>query len=328
MQLIVMRPRTKLLTSLISICLAVGGAGFYFSYGAYGLNALLRRGGTYFVTVTPDDQRLTPSMRHALAPVPPAVRAAAPSWQLRQPGLETAELPILSDVGEVDRLLLTRLDPARFRFEVLTAPAGNVELGDWVRDRKPSVVINGSYFDRKGFADTPIKSAGVQSGPVDYSATHGVFAASDTGAAVHDLRGRDWRPLLDQAREAMVSYPLLLAQDGSIRVKSDRRWLANRSFVSQDRAGRIVLGTTTEAFFSLERLAAFLREAPLELATALNLDGGPLACQAVRAGDYERDFCGDWETQTSGDDVILLRRVVGARRWALPIVLAAFPRGN
>lgn len=321
-----MRLRLKLLISLAAICLVAGFAAFYFRHGVYGLNVLLRRGGTYFVTVTPDDQRLTPSMRSALAPLPPAVKATAPDWQLRQPGLETAELLVLSDAGEVDRLLLTRLDPALFRFEVLTAPAGNVELGDWMRDRNPVVVINGSYFDRKGFADTPIKSTGVPAGPVDYDATHGIFAASDTSVAIHDLRGRDWRPLLDRARDAMVSYPLLLAEDGSIRVKSDRRWLANRSFVGQDRSGRIVLGTTKEAFFSLDRLAAFLREAPLELAVVLNLDGGPVACQAVKSGRFERDFCGDWETQTSGDEIILLKRVIGSRRWALPIILAAFPK--
>lgn len=323
-----MRLRSKLLISLAAICLVAGFAAFYFRYGTFGLNVLLRGGGIYSVTVTPDDQRLTPSMRFALAPSPLPVKASAPDWQLRQPGLETAELPVLSDAGEVDRVLLTRLDPALFRFEVLTAPAGNMDLGDWMRDRKPVVVINGSYFDRRGLADTPVKSAGVPLGPADYNATHGVFAASDTSVGIHDLRGRDWRPLLDQFRDAMVSYPLLLAQDGSIRVKSDRRWLANRSFVGQDRSGRIVLATTKEASFSLDRLAAFLRETPLDLVTALNLDGGPVACQAVKSGSFERDFCGDWQTQTSGDDIILQQRVFGSRRWGLPIVLAAFPRGG
>ena len=94
----------------------------------------------------------------------------------------------------------------------------------------------------------------------------------------------------------MVSYPLLLAPDGSSRVQADARWLANRSFVAQDRTGRIVLGTTVDAFFSLERLASFLRAAPLDLVVALNLDGGPVACQAVMSESVRRDFCGKWET--------------------------------
>lgn len=33
------------------------------------------------------------------------------------------------------------------------------------------------------------------------------------------------------------------------------RWLANRSFNGQDRVGRIVIGTTDDAFFTLDRSA-------------------------------------------------------------------------
>jgi hypothetical protein len=122
----------------------------------------------------------------------------------------------------------------------------------------------------------------------------------------------------------MVSYPLLVAPVGTNRVTADRRWLANRSFVGQDKSGRIILGTTTDAFFSLSRLATFLRTAPLDLATALNLDGGPVACQGVSVGRYQRRFCGQWETQTRGADIKLLGWRFGA--WALPIVLAVAPK--
>ena len=122
----------------------------------------------------------------------------------------------------------------------------------------------------------------------------------------------------------MVSYPLLLAPDGSSRADGDRRWLANRSFVGQDGAGRILLGTTKEAFFSLDRLATFLKAAPLGLTAALNLDGGPVACQAIAVADYRRRFCGRWETQTTGDRIKLLGWRFGS--WALPVVLAVVPK--
>ena len=102
----------------------------------------------------------------------------------------------------------------------------------------------------------------------------------------------DWREAFHGADHAMVSYPLLIGADGQSRSKGDARWLANRSFVGQDGAGRIVLGTTKDAFFSLDRLAAFLRAAPLDLKLALNLDGGPIACQAIALKDFRRDFCG------------------------------------
>ncbi len=71
----------------------------------------------------------------------------------------------------------------------------------------------------------------------------------------------------------MVSYPMLIGSDGKGRADASK-WLANRSFVAQDVDGYIVLGTTVDAFFSLDKLADFLRQSPLKLKTALNLDGG------------------------------------------------------
>ena len=124
----------------------------------------------------------------------------------------------------------------------------------------------------------------------------------------------------------MVSYPLLLAPDGSHRVKADRRWLANRSFVAQDKAGLIVIGTTKDAFFSLEALARFLKAAPLDLSIALNLDGGPVACQEIQLKGYERAHCGWWETNVQDGDIKLLRWTLSGRRWVLPIALVAIPK--
>jgi hypothetical protein len=92
------------------------------------------------------------------------------------------------------------------------------------------------------------------------------------------------------------------------------------------RDGRIVLGTTRDAFFSLERFAAFLKEAPLGLRLALNLDGGPVACQGVWIGDFHRDFCGRWETSVHDGQLKLLAPLIGTRRWGLPVILAASRR--
>jgi hypothetical protein len=88
------------------------------------------------------------------------------------------------------------------------------------------------------------------------------------------------------------------------------------------------LGTTKDAFFFLDRVAAFLRAAPLTLKLALNLDGGPIACQAVVLKDFRRDFCGQWEIATDTDErgLRLLKPLFGPRRWGLPIALAVLPK--
>ena len=187
-------------------------------------------------------------------------------------------------------------------------------------DLEAVLVINGSYYSHRGIPDTPILSAGGQLGPRDYDARHVAFVESNSSTAIHDLAAKSWQAVFAGAHDAMVSYPLLLAADGSNRVTADNRWLANRSLVGEDDAGRTVLGTTTDAFFALDRLAAFLHAAPLWLTIALNLDGGPLACHGVSLGVYRRHFCGQWGTQTQGSDLRLLGWRLGT--WALPIVLA------
>ncbi len=119
----------------------------------------------------------------------------------------------------------------------------------------------------------------------------------------------------------MVSYPLLIGEDGETHVNSNSRWLANRTFIGRDMDGLIVVGTTREAFFTLKSLAEFLKASPLNLKMALNLDGGPIACQSVRSGSYHRKFYARWEAQVSGDQVRLLSWPFAKATWAMPMVL-------
>ena len=301
-------------------------ASLYAVAGTYGFNVFFRRGVWIGVSVTPDDARLSTSMRLALRDPSGAVAAGPLAWRAIAPGFEVAELAVLADGHEVDRILLARIDPAHFRFAVRNAPAGDRDLDRWMRELGAALVINGSYFTRDGTPDTPVVSAGVRLGPRRYIADHGAFVASAGAVGVRDFASLDWHIALRGAADAMVSYPLLVARDGSSRVKADARRLANRSFVGEDHDGRIILGTTAEAFFSLERLARFLRDTPLDLAVALNLDGGPVACQGIALGGYRRSACGRWELSARDRRLDLLTPVFGTVRWGMPIVLAVFPK--
>ena len=319
--------RWGLLATLLLILLAgAGAAAAYVQTGLYGVNVLWQRGGGIWVPVPPDSPRLSPSMRLALQDPPPAVQPGPLEWQAVADGFEAAELPVLAGGAEVDRLLLARVDPARYRFVARNAPAGNRRLADWMADPGTLLVIDGSYYGHRGTPVTPFVSDGAPLGPVQYAATHGAFVASDAFTGIRDLHDGNWHAALAGARDAMVSYPMLLAADGSSRAERSR-WLANRSFVAQDAAGRIVLGTTREAFFSLDRLAGFLRAAPLGLTLALNLDGGPVACQGIALSSFQRRFCGRWELAEHESQTELL-----TYRWGdignvgLPVVLAVVRR--
>jgi hypothetical protein len=316
------RKRWPRLLLAAGAALLVATAALWAYGGLYGLNVLVRHGGTYWLRVSADSQLLSPSMRLALAGAPAAVPGSF-QWRTIGQGFEAAELPVLVDGGEVDRILLARIDPARFLFVVRNAPAGDKGLDQWMIQLGAALVVNGSYFSRYGQPDTPLLSDGTLLGPKDYDAKAGAFVASSSFTGIRDLAREDWERAFEGADNAMVSYPLLLS-DGMSRVTRSSRWLANRSFVGQDGAGRIIIGTTADAFFSLDRLARFLLDAPLGLTIALNLDGGPVACQGISLNGYQRKIYGRWESQVEGDQAQLLTWLYGTI--AMPVVLAVFPK--
>jgi hypothetical protein len=314
--------KIKLFAALAAVMLVIAaGAGYIWQRnGAYGFDVVARRGGTLWIDVRADDPRLSPAMRLALQPVIPAVTAGPISWREVEPGFEVAELPVLAGNREVDRLLLNRVDPKRFHIVARNYPSGR-DVDQWEKALPRAVlIVNGSYFGLKGEADTPFISQGTPLGPKTYDAKAGAIVASADGAQVVDLRQQDWRAALNGASNAMVSYPLLIGDDGKTHVPVKSNWLANRTFVAEDGQGRIIIGSTKEAFFSLGRLAEFLKAAPLDIKAALNLDGGPIACQSVRLSGYGRNHYARWEAQVVDGQVRLLTWPVN-RHWAMPVVL-------
>ena len=225
---------------------------------------------------------------------------------------------------KVDELILARIDPAKFRFEVLNHASGTRRLGDWLRETGAALIVNGSYYDRDGRPQTPIVSKGVPAGPAAYTSQHGAFIVKASQARIADLTQEDWHAAFADAEAGIVSYPLLIAPDGATGRAAQSRWLANRSFVGVDDQGWVVIGTTASAFFSLDRLAAFLKASPLHLQAALNLDGGPVACQGVALGPVQLRQYGLWEIQADGRNAKMLPPAIlsGA---PMPLVLAVFP---
>jgi hypothetical protein len=310
--------------ALAIVIIGVAG-GLYSHTGMYGFNVVLHRGGSIWLASGPNDPRISPAMKLALTDAIPNVTAGDLSWREIRPGFQVSELQARADGREVDRIALARIDPARFRFAVKNRPSGDKDLQGWMELLGAALVINGSYFSDQGRPATPLLSNGVRSGPAAYHATHGVFVASKASAGVEDLATRHWSAAFAGTDDAMVSYPMLISSDGNSRV-TPSKWLANRSFVAQDVDGYIVLGTTVDGFFSLSRLADFLRQSPLKLKTALNLDGGPLACQGISLGGFVRDQCGKFEMRNAGGRFELLVQLFGERRPTMPIVLAVFPK--
>ena len=305
----------------LSLALLLFGVIYTF-WGMHGVHTFIRNGDFFWMPVRADSPRLSPSMRLALASAPAATPGTF-TWQTISPGFEVADLPAIVNGTVVDHLYLARIDPAHFRFVVRNDSDGDRGLDQWMTYLGAALVVNGSYFSSFGTPALPFLADGSPLGPKNYDAKAAAFVASPTFTGIRDLAHEDWPTAFQGTSDATVSYPLLV-RDGASGVAHSSRWLANRSFVGQDGAGRVIIGTTTDAFFSLDRLARFLLNAPLGLTMALNLDGGPIACQGLSLNGYERKTVGRFELQAEGDKVWLLTKCWGTP--GMPMVLAVFPK--
>jgi hypothetical protein len=314
--------RLKLILGIPLILVALVLAVVYAVWGIYGVNSIFRNGISFWLPVGTDSPRLSPSMRLALSSAPAAVPAPL-VWRQIDVGFEVADLAARVNGQDVDHFYLARIDPARYRFALRNQPSGNRDLAAWMTFLHPALVVNASYFAKGGRPDTPFLTDGAFLGPKDYDARAGAFVSSASFTGVRDLAHEDWKAAFQGADNAVVSYPLLV-RNGASGVSRPSRWLANRSFVGEDRSGKIIIGTTTDAFFSLDRLAQFLIAAPLDLETALNLDGGPVACQGIAVDGYERSTVGRYELEVQGSKAQLLTMSYGTP--AMPVVLAVFPK--
>ena len=290
----------------------------------FGFHSPVYKDDGLWVRLKSNDTHLSSSMRLALRDSPAAAHGEF-SWREIAPGFETGELTALVNRNVVDQIMLARIDPTRFRFAVCHKSGGYRNVDQWMHTLDAVLVVNGSYFARGGKPATPLLSNGKLLGPKEYIAKGGAFTATDGLARIGDLTNQSWQTVFQDMTNGLVSYPILVAADGSNHVQRKSRWLANRSFIATDRSGWIVIGTTTDAFFSLDRLAEFLRQSPLELAIALNLDGGPVACQAIKLNGFERKTYGKWEMRTEGDDALLLLTAPYIPP-PLRIVVAVFPK--
>jgi hypothetical protein len=114
------------LLAALAATLVVAIAGLWL-YHPYVLCAFLHGRGGYWIEVRRDDPGLSPSIRRALRDAPSASPGKL-EWRVIREGFEASELAVVVDCGEIDRILLVSIAPAKFRFEVRNEPSGDLNL--------------------------------------------------------------------------------------------------------------------------------------------------------------------------------------------------------
>jgi uncharacterized protein YigE (DUF2233 family) len=244
------------------------------------------------------------------------------SWQDIGKGLNFTRLEVLDKQTPVECLEVVRIDPNLNSFRVFHGSPQRISK--WQENTHAVVIFNGSYFTSQGQPCGALLMDGVVCGPLKNSAMRGMFVAEPRGvspdlprATILDLTATPVEVKKLPWSQGLMSFPLLLDSKGAIRVKNSELQ-SQRTVICTDRKGNILVCHTAGDYFTLYELAKFLKTTPLDIDTALNLDGGSKAQLLINTPQF--NFASPSSLEQSARDLF------DSEASGLPTVIGVFPR--
>jgi len=217
------------------------------------------------------------------SPAPTTQPTKETTWLTLSPGIALLRTPAQVN-GHTERLIIARVDAQRVTLRVLYDPQSPRSVRDWQAASSATLVINGGFFD-DDYRATGLLIADGQAFGRTYRGFGGMFFVRKGRPGIQSLRAQPYRP--DPAiRQAVQSFPMLVVNGRRVPPIEDGERRNRRSFVAIDDQGRVLLGVTLMAQWTLNDLADFLAASPaLGIRHALNLDGGASAGLWLRGRD-------------------------------------------
>lgn len=171
-------------------------------------------------------------------------------------------------------VLMARVDPAQVNVRVHYDPLQPKTAREWQAHTQAGLVINGGFFNEKNQVTGLIVADGETSGK-SYRGFGGMFSVGQAGTpALQWLRDEPYGAS-ENVVQAVQGFPMLVVNGERIEPMDDNGERNRRSFVAIDAQGRVLLGVTQMAQWSLTDLADYLAGTEsLGVVSALNLDGG------------------------------------------------------
>lgn len=167
---------------------------------------------------------------------------------------------------------MLRLDRAQYRFAVAYKPGSPQSLAEWQDETGALLVVNGGFFTPE-FQATGLTIVGGESFGSSYVDFGGMFAVTDAGPQIWSLATQPYDPAV-AVEYGLQGFPMLILPGGQPGQVAEDGRPARRTVVAVDRNGRLLFIIAAQGHFSLAGLSAYLLQTDLELAVALNLDGG------------------------------------------------------
>ncbi|MEP0763097.1 MAG: phosphodiester glycosidase family protein [Chloroflexota bacterium] len=217
---------------------------------------------------------------------PPASSVPASGWTAIAPGIEQREmaLPVASASAQ-GVALLVRADPAVARLAVQYSPGAARTLGEWQQALPDAqVIVNGAFFDEADRALGLIVSDGQAYGQ-SFAGFGGMLQVDAAGARVRSLVSSPYQG--EPLWQAVQAFPMLIEHGGLLAAQGDGfDQRSRRTWIGQDRAGRIILGVT-HTLITLADLQAWLLASDLDLDVAFALDGGRSTGMVIQTPSHQ-----------------------------------------
>jgi hypothetical protein len=229
----------------------------------------------------------------AAAPAPAAPPAAPSPYASLEPGLELALLPGPPATEGDGLIAVVRIDPARFRVELLNASAPGEgrprSVRDWAFRAGASAAINASLYQADWMTATGLMRSRAHVNHAWVSKDRAVLAFDPLtpGIAPVKLIDRDCEELEQAARPygtAVQSIRLVSCERKGVWAPSERRF--SSAAIGLDGAGRALLIHAASPW-PVHLLVEALLAAPIDLRRAMYVEGGPEAQLYVRGGGTE-----------------------------------------
>ena len=194
-------------------------------------------------------------------------------WIQLYPGFERRVINLLLKDGQIlEQFYLLRVDPSLYLFDVGYSPGQPLTLQQWLVDEEALAVVNGGFFT-EGFEATGLTIADGQAHGSTFQGFGGMLSVDANGPRLRWLGQQPYDPS-ESAVAGLQSFPILVKPGGQGGYSDENTLRARRTVIGQDKGGRILLIVASSGAFTLSEMSDFLIDSDLDLAVALNLDGG------------------------------------------------------
>lgn len=160
-------------------------------------------------------------------------------------------------------------------------------LEEWAADLDAGLLINGGYFTEDYQPTGHFVYEGKPLAHNDYDAEKSATITIDDGHMHIWDTSQEKLAKNSGLSTSFQSYPVLIHRSGKTGVSQESEKSARRTVLAQDQAGNILIIVVDRTPITLFDLATILQQSDLDIAVAVNLDGGPSTALRAKFGGFQ-----------------------------------------